>query len=106
MPRSAGNRTVARRLGARLRALRGEANLTQERLAWECDLDKGYLSQLESGKRLPSVAVLHVLAARLGVEVADLLAFDLARPRLALLDAARRADRDAVLAALRRLGLL
>jgi hypothetical protein len=44
-------------------------------------------------------------APRLGVEAAELLAFELRRPRLRLLDAARRGDRDGVTEALRRLGL-
>jgi transcriptional regulator with XRE-family HTH domain len=105
MPRLAGPATLARKLGARIRALRLEAAITQEKLAWESDLDKGYLSQLESGKRLPSLPVLFRLAARLEVEVADLLGFDLRRPRLKLLDAARTNDRDAVREALQRLDL-
>lgn len=66
--------------------------MTQERLAWECELDKGYLSQLEAGKRVPSVPVLFDLAHKLGVEVADVVGFDLERPRLRLLDATRRGD--------------
>ena len=102
MPRRPGPIRLARRLGARIRTLRTEAGLTQETLAWDCDLDKGYLSQVESGKRLPSVPVLVVLAKRLGVEAADLLALDLSHPRLALLEAARRRDRAAIRAAVRR----
>jgi transcriptional regulator with XRE-family HTH domain len=77
--------------------------LTPERLAWNCDLDKGFLSQVESGKRMPSVAVLLRLARRLKVEVADVVAYDKDHPRLQLLDAARRSDRAAVLEALKAL---
>jgi transcriptional regulator with XRE-family HTH domain len=105
MPSRAGPLSLARQLGTRIRALRGEANLTQERLAWDCDLDKGYLSQVEAGKRIPSVPVLAMLAKRLGIELADLFVLRLTRPRLALLDAARRGDREGVQAALRRLEL-
>jgi transcriptional regulator with XRE-family HTH domain len=105
MPRRSGPATVARRLGARVRSLRVEAKLTQERLAWECDLDKGYLSQVEAGKRLPSIPVLLALASRLKVEGADLLMLDVGRPRFQLLDAVRRRDRTAVHEALRKLGL-
>lgn len=77
--------------------------MTQERLAWDCELDKGYLSQVESGKRLPSVAVLQEIAERLGVELADVTSLDLDKPRLRLLDAARRGDRQALRQALREL---
>lgn len=85
--------------------LRVDAGITQERLAWECDLSKPYLSQIEAGKRLPSLGVLNALAARLGLQLADLVALDGAEPRLALLDAARRRDRVAVRVALKKLGL-
>jgi transcriptional regulator with XRE-family HTH domain len=105
MPRRSGAPVLARRLGARIRALREERKITQERLAWDCDLDKGYVSQVEAGKRVPSVPVLHLLAKRLKVEVADITGADLRKPRLRLLDAARRGDRDGVQAALRELWL-
>jgi transcriptional regulator with XRE-family HTH domain len=85
--------------------LRESAGLTQERLAWECELDKGYLSQLEAGKRVPSVPVLFDLASKLGVEVADVVGFDLERPRLRLLDATRRSDAAEVMRMLSALGL-
>ena len=85
--------------------MRGEKHVTQERLAWDCDLDKGYLSQVEAGKRLPSLVVLSALAKRLEVELADLVGFELTRPRLRLLDAARLRDRGEVMSALRELGL-
>lgn len=90
-------------LGARIRSLREEAKLTQEGLAWDCDLDKSYLSQIEAGKRLPSLTVLAQLAERLEVEVADLVALDMSNPRLQLLDATRRSDRRAVRQILRSL---
>jgi transcriptional regulator with XRE-family HTH domain len=105
VPRLPSSAAFARRLGARVRLLRKEAKLTQEHLAWECDLNKGFLSQVEAGKRVPSVAVLMGLARRLDVELADLFVFPGANPRLALLDAARREDRAAVRALIRRLGL-
>jgi transcriptional regulator with XRE-family HTH domain len=67
---------LARSLGARIVALRSKLELTQEKLAWETDLSsKGYLSRIESGKRLPSIDVLERLAHRLGVEVRDLFVF-------------------------------
>jgi len=94
MPRRPGPATLARRLGARIRELRAQSRLTQEKLAWACDLDKGFLSQVESGKRMPSVPVLFVLARELGVEVADIVALDKKNPRLRLLDAARRLDAE------------
>jgi transcriptional regulator with XRE-family HTH domain len=103
MPRRPGPVTLARKLGARIRTLRKEVGITQERLAWDCDLDKGYLSQVESGKRLPSVPVLFQLAHRLGVQAADIVALDQRDVRVKLLDASRGVDAQAVQAVLVRL---
>lgn len=56
--------------------LRGELAMTQEQLAWSADLgSKGYLSRIESGQRLPSLAVMERLARSLQVETRDLLLF-------------------------------
>jgi transcriptional regulator with XRE-family HTH domain len=82
---------LLRRLGARIRLLRKEAGLSQEELAWECDLERTYLSNVETGKRAPSVATLFLIADRLGLEAADLVALNLRVPRLAVLDEGRRA---------------
>lgn len=92
-------------LGARIRALRAELNVLQRELAVRCDLDNGYLSQLESGKHLPSLEVLRRLAVGLGVEMMDLVAVDATSPRTALLDGLRRKNRSSVGDALSRLGV-
>lgn len=96
---------VARRFGARLRALRTEKGVTQEQLAVAVDVGKGFLSEVESGKKFPSIPTMVDLARELGVELLDLFAFDPGDPRHLLLDAARRGDGDAVAAALKKLGL-
>lgn len=105
MPRRAAAGSVARKLGRRIRALREEKGLTQEGLAWDSDLAKAHLSLIESGQRLPSIAVICVLAKQLDVHPADILAYDAKDRRLSLLDAARRRDREAVEVVLRDLGL-
>jgi transcriptional regulator with XRE-family HTH domain len=102
-PRPAPPR-LARQLGNRIRALRLEANVTQEQLAWACNLNKGYMSRVESGKQIPSVPVLATMARELGVELTDLFAFDQTKPRARLVDAVRRGDADGVRRALHRLG--
>jgi transcriptional regulator with XRE-family HTH domain len=60
-------------VGARIRELRERANVTQEQLAWSSDLGKGYLSQIEAGKRLPSLAVLGAIAKSLRVPLRETL---------------------------------
>ena len=105
MPRRSGSAQLARRIGSRIRTLRLEAGITQEALAWSCDLAKAYLSQVEAGKRIPSVPALISIARRIGVDPVDLLAIDPKNATHAVLDALRRFDREAVEAGLRAAGL-
>jgi transcriptional regulator with XRE-family HTH domain len=82
--------TLAERVGARIVALRQDRGLTQEALAWQAEFgSKGYLSRIESGQRMPSVAVLERLAKELGVELRDLFVF----PEESVVDAAHEAVR-------------
>lgn len=83
-----------------------QADITQEQTAWDCDLSKAHLSQIESGRGFPSVPTLFALAKRLGVEAADLVCVDPADSRSQLLDAVRAGDIEALGSALRSLGLL
>ncbi len=104
MPRRPGTKTLARRLGARIKEVREQTGQTQEKLAWSCDFSKAYLSQIEAGKRLPSIGAVVQIAKRLGVEPADLFVLDKKITRLKLLDAVRRENGDDVGKALGELG--
>lgn len=57
----------------RLKELRKTKGLTLEALGEIVGLSKGYLSELESGKKAPSIAVLHALADALGSRASELL---------------------------------
>lgn len=61
-------------LGDELRKAREVADLSQEKLAFEADLDRTYISHLENNKKSPTVDVLFRLAAALGVPASELLA--------------------------------
>lgn len=71
MPKARDPARIARKLGAQIRGLRLKADVTQETLAWACGLNKGFMSQIESGKRIPSVLVLVGLARELRVPVSS-----------------------------------
>jgi len=58
--------------GDRVRALRLELGISQEKLALDCGLDRTYISGIERGKRNVSLVNIHRLAAALGVTAADL----------------------------------
>ncbi len=75
-------RAPAGDFGARLKATRLRAGLTQARLA-EGRYTKAYISALENGLSRPSIAALDFLAARLGVTPTELLGAGPARwPRV------------------------
>lgn len=60
-------------LGARLRSHRQAAGLTLTELAARVELDKGYLSRIENGKKVPPLATLSRLANALGIEAGSLI---------------------------------
>ena len=49
-----------------IRDLRREAGLSQEELAYQCDLHRTYISQLERGLKSPSLTTINTLATVLG----------------------------------------
>jgi transcriptional regulator with XRE-family HTH domain len=63
--------TSLSQIGRRLQALRRENGLTLEQLAADSGLSAGYLSQIENGAAVPSLTALQVIAAELGIDVAD-----------------------------------
>ena len=59
--------------GNRVRTERLKLGLPQEKLAFDCGLDRTYISGIERGKRNLSLLNIHRLAAALGLPAADLL---------------------------------
>ena len=62
-------------VGARIRALRQERGLTLSALAAAAGIGKGSLSELESGRRNPTLETLYAVAGPLGVPLAALVDF-------------------------------
>lgn len=58
---------------ANLRRLRAEKGLSQDDLAYEAEVSRSYLSQLEKGAFYASLKIVGKLATVLQVEPADLL---------------------------------
>jgi transcriptional regulator with XRE-family HTH domain len=56
-------------IGARIKQLRIQNDLTQEELASRCELTKGYLSQLENGLTTPSLPTLMDIVEALGTDM-------------------------------------
>jgi transcriptional regulator with XRE-family HTH domain len=58
---------------ANLRRLRHEKGLSQDDLAYEAEVSRSYLSQLEKGAFYASLKIIGRLAGALGVDPAELL---------------------------------
>jgi transcriptional regulator with XRE-family HTH domain len=56
-----------------LRRLRNEKGLSQDDLAYEAEVSRSYLSQLEKGAFYASLKIIGRLAEALGIEPAELL---------------------------------
>lgn len=64
----------AQAFGRALRQRRREAKLSQEKLALEAEVERVYVSWLETGKRQPTFHTIVKLARALGCSAADLVA--------------------------------
>ncbi len=56
------NKSLAKIFGEVLKELRIEAGISQENLAYECELDRTFISMLERGLRMPTLATLFQLS--------------------------------------------
>jgi len=64
---------ISKKLGENLRRIRKEKEMTQERICEILDLDRGYISSIENGKRNPTLSTLKKLADALTISVDELL---------------------------------
>jgi len=62
------------RLGAKIRKLRKQLDMTQEKLAEKAEIDTSYLGQIERGeRRSPSITIISKIANALNVKEGELL---------------------------------
>ena len=64
--------TINKQLGARIRYLRTQKNMTIEDLALEAEINRNYLCDLERGTRNPTVVVLNKIAKALDINLSTL----------------------------------
>lgn len=67
--------SASQKLGKRLKQLRLEADLTQEKLGIATGLSQTYISGIEGGTRNPSIKVLDKIAKALHVSISDITNF-------------------------------
>jgi len=64
------------KLGQRIRELRNQSDISQEKLAFACELDRTYIGSVERGERNVSFINLNKIARALNIPLMDLLNFD------------------------------
>lgn len=67
------NLTLELQFGMRVKYLREQAKLSQEDLALECGLSKNYISDIECGRRNPTLKVMEKIARGLRINLSTLL---------------------------------
>jgi transcriptional regulator with XRE-family HTH domain len=73
---------LAKRIGARVKALRVARGISFDAFVEECEVGRGYISELERGLVNPSARVLERVATVLEVTIADLVLGDSPREEL------------------------
>lgn len=64
---------ISKKLGANMKKVRAKKKLSQGALARLLEVDKGYISNIENGKKNPTLATIQRLANALGVSADELL---------------------------------
>ena len=62
---------LAQKFGEHVRKLRLERNLSQEELAYRCELSLNFTSEIETGKRNPSLDTVAAICSALEVSLVD-----------------------------------
>lgn len=64
---------ITEKVGLRIKELRRQKGLSQEKFALEIDMDRTYLASVESGKRNISIVNLKKIANGLNITLSELL---------------------------------
>ncbi len=64
---------VNQQFGRRVRYLRQKQKISIEELAFRCNINSNYLSDLERGNRNPTLKVLNKISKGLGIDLSELL---------------------------------
>lgn len=62
---------ITQEVGSRIRQLRNEQGISQEKFAAKAEIDRTYLAGVEQGKRNPSLKSLEKIVTALGVTFHD-----------------------------------
>ena len=62
---------ITEKVGARIKEIRADQGISQEKLALKADIDRTYLAGVEQGKRNPSIKSLEKIIVALGITFHD-----------------------------------
>ncbi|MBR3317488.1 MAG: helix-turn-helix transcriptional regulator [Atopobiaceae bacterium] len=65
------------RMGLRIKELRADANLSQDKLAYAIDISRSYLAEVETGKRNVSIVNIERICNGLGVSMDEFFSGEL-----------------------------
>ena len=62
---------IREKIGKRLRELRTNKGLSQEKFSYECELDRTYIASIEQGRRNVSIANIEKISKALNISVLE-----------------------------------
>lgn len=60
-------------IGKMIKIAREKKNISQEELAFQCDIDRSYVGHLENGRHIPSSYMIALIASRLKISADHLI---------------------------------
>ncbi len=67
---------ITEKVGSRIRSLRNQLGLSQEKLALKAGIDRTYLAGIESGKRNATIISLEKVVLALDISLSDFFDFE------------------------------
>ncbi len=64
---------ISKQLGQNMKRIRAKKGMSQGDIARALEVDRGYISNIENGKKNPTIATIQKLANALGVSANELL---------------------------------
>jgi len=75
LSKSTMNTQILKRFGEKIRKVRREKDISQEKLAYEAGIERSYMGAIERGERNPTLLKVYRIVTTLKVNSSDLLPF-------------------------------
>ena len=66
---------ISKKIGERIKAAREKKGYSQEEFAFKAGIGRSYISEIESGKKFPSLSVLNTILTTLKISFKDFFDF-------------------------------